>query len=144
MRAAMLGQPGPGGPQWPVVQALHRLDRGPPHQVAALLGDPAPVDLGVGLPVSRGHPRPRAQTAAAEQSRSRRRSRRRTPRPGPGRPRRWLGSPGSRKSTRLNSSHPSISYAVFCLKKKKKKNKTDHRKKQIKEKKKKVIRIKHK
>src|SRR5690348_17810895 len=28
-----------------------------------------------------------------------------------------------RKSTRLNSSHPSISYAVFCLKKKKKKYK---------------------
>src|SRR5438309_9283040 len=28
-----------------------------------------------------------------------------------------------RKSTRLNSSHSSISYAVFCLKKKKKKNK---------------------
>src|SRR5690348_17927135 len=27
-----------------------------------------------------------------------------------------------RKSTRLNSSHPSISYAVFCLKKKKKKS----------------------
>src|SRR5438876_8974176 len=27
---------------------------------------------------------------------------------------------GDRKSTRLNSSHPSISYAVFCLKKKKK------------------------
>src|SRR5690348_17639122 len=26
-----------------------------------------------------------------------------------------------RKSTRLNSSHPSISYAVFCLKKKKQK-----------------------
>src|SRR6266487_1435725 len=24
--------------------------------------------------------------------------------------------PGDRKSTRLNSSHPSISYAVFCLK----------------------------
>src|SRR5690348_18222072 len=46
---------------------------------------------------------------------------------------RWLLSCGSgrccrrngglrrdRKSTRLNSSHPSISYAVFCLKKKKK------------------------
>src|SRR5690606_41739697 len=30
-----------------------------------------------------------------------------------------------RKSTRLNSSHVKISYAVFCLKKKKKKNK-DH------------------
>src|SRR5690348_17507685 len=29
-----------------------------------------------------------------------------------------------RKSTRLNSSHPSISYAVFCLKKKKTKKKT--------------------
>src|SRR5690348_17991557 len=27
-----------------------------------------------------------------------------------------------RKSTRLNSSHPSISYAVFCLKKKIKKS----------------------
>src|SRR2546421_8237464 len=27
-----------------------------------------------------------------------------------------------RKSTRLNSSHDQISYAVFCLKKKKKKN----------------------
>src|SRR5438876_1970322 len=34
-----------------------------------------------------------------------------------------FGGPGGqrdRKSTRLNSSHPSISYAVFCLKKKKK------------------------
>src|SRR5438270_7597098 len=29
-----------------------------------------------------------------------------------------------RKSTRLNSSHSQISYAVFCLKKKKKKKKT--------------------
>src|SRR5689334_13675029 len=29
---------------------------------------------------------------------------------------------GDRKSTRLNSSHSSISYAVFCLKKKKQKN----------------------
>src|SRR3712207_8890458 len=27
--------------------------------------------------------------------------------------------PGDRKSTRLNSSHANISYAVFCLKKKK-------------------------
>src|SRR5438309_3176153 len=48
----------------------------------------------------------------------------------------WLGGPKTRglirevrrrratqdrKSTRLNSSHSSISYAVFCLKKKKKK-----------------------
>src|SRR5690625_6532550 len=29
--------------------------------------------------------------------------------------------PGDRKSTRLNSSHVAISYAVFCLKKKKNK-----------------------
>src|SRR5713226_10418049 len=29
-----------------------------------------------------------------------------------------LPGEGDRKSTRLNSSHPSISYAVFCLKKK--------------------------
>src|SRR5436190_4162401 len=35
--------------------------------------------------------------------------------------RRDAGSPrGDRKSTRLNSSHTVISYAVFCLKKKKK------------------------
>src|SRR3712207_6902940 len=42
--------------------------------------------------------------------------------------RRWLISPTvardstqeDRKSTRLNSSHANISYAVFCLKKKKK------------------------
>src|SRR5438067_7814155 len=33
------------------------------------------------------------------------------------------GRRGDRKSTRLNSSHVSISYAVFCLKKKKKKKK---------------------
>src|SRR5437773_6353628 len=31
----------------------------------------------------------------------------------------WLRRTGDRKSTRLNSSHITISYAVFCLKKKK-------------------------
>src|SRR5437868_10401777 len=36
-----------------------------------------------------------------------------------------MAPPEDRKSTRLNSSHVSISYAVFCLKKKKKKN-TQH------------------
>src|SRR2546430_7754856 len=36
---------------------------------------------------------------------------------------------GDRKSTRLNSSHSQISYAVFCLKKKKKsKSRTSSRK----------------
>src|SRR5438876_9196816 len=44
------------------------------------------------------------------------------------------GAPGGggstdvdRKSTRLNSSHPSISYAVFCLKKKKKRKNINHK-----------------
>src|SRR2546422_7785745 len=32
--------------------------------------------------------------------------------------------PGDRKSTRLNSSHGYISYAVFCLKKKKKRQRS--------------------
>src|SRR5688572_32004247 len=34
-------------------------------------------------------------------------------------------SPSDRKSTRLNSSHSQISYAVFCLKKKKKNKNTN-------------------
>src|SRR2546421_855249 len=40
---------------------------------------------------------------------------------GPRRPRRWCDVSWirDRKSTRLNSSHDQISYAVFCLKKKK-------------------------
>src|SRR5476649_2653480 len=47
------------------------------------------------------------------------------------------GAGGSdRKSTRLNSSHTVISYAVFCLKKKKKKNYTHTFKKKKKKKKK--------
>src|SRR5438132_7834366 len=39
---------------------------------------------------------------------------------------------GDRKSTRLNSSHTVISYAVFCLKKKKKKKTEKNMQKQIK------------
>src|SRR6266496_5763286 len=42
-----------------------------------------------------------------------------------------LGADEDRKSTRLNSSHVEISYAVFCLKKKKK----IHKKKKTKKKK---------
>src|SRR5262245_62915285 len=48
-------------------------------------------------------------------------------------PRMWAGTTfnGDRKSTRLNSSHLGISYAVFCLKKKKnehpRRHKTDTR-----------------
>src|SRR5690349_23248737 len=40
----------------------------------------------------------------------------------PGRELDRRAEPGDRKSTRLNSSHVEISYAVFCLKKKKKIN----------------------
>src|SRR5437867_8830796 len=42
----------------------------------------------------------------------------------PGRPRAaWARDRQDRKSTRLNSSHRTISYAVFCLKKKKERRK---------------------
>src|SRR5690625_5764816 len=46
---------------------------------------------------------------------------------GSGAPRRGVraGPLGDRKSTRLNSSHVAISYAVFCLKKKTKNMKND-------------------
>src|SRR5205809_1342131 len=44
-----------------------------------------------------------------------------------------FGSPTDRKSTRLNSSHGYISYAVFCLKKKKKKQRNKIQEKQRKE-----------
>src|SRR6476620_12077896 len=41
------------------------------------------------------------------------------------------GGGGDRKSTRLNSSHANISYAVFCLKKKKNTNRADSKSHQI-------------
>src|SRR5438874_9852571 len=42
---------------------------------------------------------------------------------------RYRNITGDRKSTRLNSSHVEISYAVFCLKKKKTKKKNKQKKK---------------
>src|SRR5438105_11237380 len=57
----------------------------------------------------------------------------RRPASGRGRPRRAPATrarASDRKSTRLNSSHEWISYAVFCLKKKKKQN---HKKNKTKE-----------
>src|SRR5476651_2755672 len=47
-----------------------------------------------------------------------------------------------RKSTRLNSSHANISYAVFCLKKKKNTNKFKFLKKNTNKKKKKTLKNK--
>src|SRR5207302_11064248 len=90
----------------------------PPHTSTLSLHD--------ALPISRGAPAgdhpPRHQAA----ERAGRAHRRRAAAPGgdglrPGAPaRRWARQAEDRKSTRLNSSHVKISYAVFCLKKKKK------------------------
>src|SRR2546426_5944244 len=44
---------------------------------------------------------------------------------------RQRGDDPDRKSTRLNSSHLVISYAVFCLKKKKKANTAANKKEQV-------------
>src|SRR5690349_23937544 len=65
---------------------------------------------------SQGGEGPRRQDGQGVQGAQRRS---RHPDQGPVRP---VGQ--DRKSTRLNSSHVEISYAVFCLKKKKNKNKT--------------------
>src|SRR5437870_7432629 len=59
--------------------------------------------------------RPALRGARAERDHGRRSDRTARPAPPRSRPRRL----GDRKSTRLNSSHVAISYAVFCLKKKK-------------------------
>src|SRR5690348_17769337 len=76
--------------------------------------------------IAGGRQRFAQQTARARAEQNRARGRR-PPRP-PSLSRWVLPSPAAgegkggardRKSTRLNSSHPSISYAVFCLKKKK-------------------------
>src|SRR6516225_11230586 len=57
-------------------------------------------------------------------------------------PERWPPAWRDRKSTRLNSSHMSISYAVFCLKKKKKKkDNKKYKKKQKRKIKKKTYKI---
>src|SRR2546430_16865217 len=68
------------------------------------LPDPLPI-----CPPRDGHPQPRPQLVIDPLL------------AGHPRPQR-LGRGGDRKSTRLNSSHSQISYAVFCLKKKKKAN----------------------
>src|SRR2546422_8410645 len=71
-------------------------------------------------PVARGnHPARPARTLVAGQAGRRRLRLCRGP------PGETAGRNADRKSTRLNSSHGYISYAVFCLKKKKKKHKED-------------------
>src|SRR5690606_40648237 len=71
------------------------------------------------------HSLPTRRSSDLSRPRATRRSRRSTTccatkRACPRRPNRpsWLSPTSDRKSTRLNSSHVKISYAVFCLKKK--------------------------
>src|SRR2546422_4669010 len=77
------------------------------------------------LPISGPRPRRRAGDGRARRRARGAHGRRVAGPPGPGdrvRPRaarRRIRRRGDRKSTRLNSSHGYISYAVFCLKKKK-------------------------
>src|SRR5438105_10373656 len=90
------------------------LETGSPRQAP-----PSPPRRSSDLSIRRG----RSRESPPHELRARR------PRLETGSPRRAPPAPPSaadRKSTRLNSSHEWISYAVFCLKKKKKKNtKTD-------------------
>src|SRR3712207_6490880 len=74
-------------------------------------------------PGQRGGLDRRARLAAAAHGRGRRR-----PDARPGGRRRPLHAANvqDRKSTRLNSSHANISYAVFCLKKKKNTTPSEH------------------
>src|SRR5215217_9324321 len=76
----------------------------------------------------RSRPGPRGSTGAACC---------RTPWSHPSRAGRTRSTGRDRKSTRLNSSHANISYAVFCLKKKKKKDKKNSKEKKKNKKKKK-------
>src|SRR5437870_7832069 len=84
---------------------------------------PAPPELYTlslhdALPISRGAPAPAMCSERTRRPRSRRRG---APSGPSGSIRRTPDSTDrDRKSTRLNSSHVAISYAVFCLKKKKK------------------------
>src|SRR3712207_8118123 len=66
------------------------------------------------LPISRAVPARRRVPAPRPERASSRAPAARRPASGPG----AHAAPLDRKSTRLNSSHANISYAVFCLKKK--------------------------
>src|SRR3712207_7888019 len=87
----------------------------------------SPLPLHAALPISPAGPPARAAQDGPAQPVLDRAARPEEPRPGrrgagqgPD-PRAGRGSLEDRKSTRLNSSHANISYAVFCLKKKKNK-----------------------
>src|SRR3712207_7147224 len=76
------------------------------------------------LPISGAAALPAELPLLPRRLRAGRRAARAGAQPAPGRPaaarrRPPRGAAADRKSTRLNSSHANISYAVFCLKKKK-------------------------
>src|SRR5207249_10067711 len=104
---------GRGGHRRPVPAAAHALP-------ARAVGDPGPAHERV----ERACVLPRAGTGAEPQPALRPAPGPDLPRPGRLQKRQRCARPRhgrrDRKSTRLNSSHVSISYAVFCLKKKKK------------------------
>src|SRR3712207_7239790 len=74
------------------------------------------------LPIWPGDPRVRLRRLRRRRGARRGRGADRRSGGGRGRRARDRAPAGDRKSTRLNSSHANISYAVFCLKKKKKRN----------------------
>src|SRR5436309_10319811 len=97
--------------------SLHHRQPEPLASTLLFVNDPATTEIYTlslhdALPIS---VRPGRAPAAPAAGRRRRR------RPGPGVAR----CSRDRKSTRLNSSHVKISYAVFCLKKKKKRTRPD-------------------
>src|SRR5688572_17609612 len=94
------------GDHFRAVDARDRLPSGRPDGRPGLADDRGPAGKGVG----RGFRGWRAKTPPDPFSRGAARAS-----PG-GHP--LLGRGADRKSTRLNSSHSQISYAVFCLKKK--------------------------
>src|SRR5207249_10541227 len=88
----------------------HDLHSFPTRRSSDLARSADPTRVQQGEPGGRAHPHPRPDVADAAAAASR------GSRGHPARPE-DLGTL-DRKSTRLNSSHVSISYAVFCLKKK--------------------------
>src|SRR6266480_5630483 len=109
--------PDHSGHEWRDIWALTRELHDRAHDDLRFLGRREPDEPAVRRPVRvlRGAGLPGDRDAAPEPSRA---SRRAALHHADHR----LAQPGDRKSTRLNSSHMSISYAVFCLKKKKKTN----------------------
>src|SRR5688572_31651275 len=93
-------RPPPRSTLFPYTTLFRSNDNGPMHMAAAM-GTPVVALFGPSDPAIWG---PRGERAEVPRSRD-------------------LTGRRDRKSTRLNSSHSQISYAVFCLKKKKKKKK---------------------